>query len=147
MPDIATLWPQGGVGGDWALAGPDLVGGSDLTTAVVISLFTDRLAEPGEVIPDGSEDPRGWPGDADGDTPIGSKLWLRTRATLTDKLLLTVADDIRQALAWMLTDGVISSLDVVCTRGGPRRLDAVVTLHRDGGEPLKLQFAWAWQGV
>ena len=147
MPDIDTVWPAGGLTGDWALAGPDLASGHDLVSAVTLSLYTDRQADPDDTIPDGTEDPRGWVGDADGDRPLGSKLWLRSRSVLTDKLLLTAADDIREALQWLLDDGVVSSIDVEVSRGGVRRLNAVVTLSRTGGQPVKLEFAWAWQGV
>ena len=146
MPDIATIWTGGGSAGDWAYAAPDLVSGRDLETAVAISLGTDARAGADDVIPDGSDDRRGWVGDADGDRPIGSKLWLRRRSDITPQLLLTIADDMRAALQWMLDDGVVSTIVVETTRGGPRRIDAAVTLNRTGGPPVKLQYAWAWGG-
>ncbi|HFV5416512.1 TPA: phage GP46 family protein, partial [Escherichia coli] len=34
-----------------------------LVTQVLICLFTDARADDDDVIPDGSGDPRGWPGD------------------------------------------------------------------------------------
>ena len=50
-----------------------------LRSAVLISLFTDRRAEPGDV-PEG-EDPRGWWADVLGEEGdrIGSRLWLIDR--------------------------------------------------------------------
>ena len=144
MTDIATTWNASGTAGDWVVDGADLQSGADLETAVQISLFTDATAGPDDVIPDGTDDPRGWVGDADSDRPIGSKLWLLSRAVLDDQTLLTAADYMRQALQWLLDDGVVSKIDVVTTRGGLRRLDAAITLSRTGGAPLNLKYAWVW---
>ena len=146
MPDIATVWGADLLSGDWAMAGADLLSGDDLQTAVAISLGTDRTADPDDLIPDGSGDPRGWVGDADSDVAIGSKLWLLSRSALTDATLVAARDVILQALQWLLDDGVVSTTEVTTSRGGPRRLDATVTLSRTGGQPVKLQFAWAWGG-
>ena len=146
MTDIATVWNAQGTAGDWVVAGSDLLSGGDLATAVEISLFSDAEASPDDVIPDGTDDPRGWVGDADSDRPIGSKLWLLSRTTLTAQTLLTAADYIREALRWMLDDGVVSTVDVATTRGGPRRMDIDIVLSRSGGPPINLQYAWAWGG-
>src|SRR5579875_2938906 len=81
--DITTFWdPQSGRG-DWALAGAQLARGDDLITSVAISLFTDRIANADDPIPDGSTDPRGWWGDLDETYPIGSRLWLLDRSKAT----------------------------------------------------------------
>jgi len=60
MTDTATLWDIPNPRGGWHLIGPALQIGNDLTTAMLISLFTDRQARDENVIPDGSDDPRGW---------------------------------------------------------------------------------------
>ena len=147
MPDITTAWPPLGAYGDWAMAGADLASGSDLETAVLISIATDRVADPDDVIPDGTGDPRGWVGDADSDRPIGSKVWLRLRSKRTPELLKTVADDLRDALQWLLDDKVVSSIEVATEWQEPRRLASRLTLHRTGGQPLTLEYAWAWEGI
>ena len=61
MPDIATvLAPVAGAVGaglaapgifDWAIAEGDLADDGGLYTAVTISLFTDRLANPDDALP------------------------------------------------------------------------------------------------
>ena len=56
MSDISTIWQM--TRGDWARAGTALASGNDLVSAVTISLFSDRAAEPDDAIPDGSTDPR-----------------------------------------------------------------------------------------
>ena len=144
MTDIATVWSLDDLSGDWIVAGTDLQSGDDLVTAVVISLFTDAEADADDVIPDGTDDPRGWVGDADSDRPIGSKLWLLSRTTLTAQTLLTAADYMRAALQWLLDDGVVSMIDVSTSRAGLRRMDALIKISRTGGPPVKLQYAWVW---
>ncbi|MGZ3272371.1 MAG: phage GP46 family protein [Caulobacteraceae bacterium] len=148
MPDIATVWSPADGRGDWIMDGADLRSGADLETAVLISLFTDRQADPDDLIPDGSADPRGWWGDLDEDRPIGSKIWLRLRSKQTQATLDVVRDDILQALQWLLDDLVASAIDVTTewVRTGPAGLlGATVTISRDQGDET-LHFAWAWAG-
>jgi phage gp46-like protein len=143
MPDIATVWNVDH--GDWArdpVTG--LVAGDDLTTAVLISLFTDRTTSADDVIPDGSGDPRGWWGD-DPDYPIGSKLWLRRRAKQTPDILELVKGDIADALQWLLDDQVASTIAITTEFTRPGMLGAQVTITRASGEVRPLQFEWAWR--
>lgn len=82
-----------------------------LTRAVVISLFTHRRADPD----DNADVPMGWWGDT---WPVvandryGSKLWLLQRSKLTNALVNTVRNYLREALQWMLDDGVVSRIDI-----------------------------------
>ena len=87
--DIALHFDPIAFACDYAVAAGDLAADNGLKTAVLISLFTDRLAAADDEIPDGTEDRRGWWGDmpADGSAPsgappdpIGSRLWLLARA-------------------------------------------------------------------
>lgn len=80
-----------------------------LETAVVISLFTDRRAEPGDI--ENPEDRRGWWGDTFPDIPedkIGSRLWLLGRAKTTEETLELAKLYDEEALAWLLEDRVAS---------------------------------------
>lgn len=147
MPDIATIWDIANGRGDWALdptTGGLLVGG-DLATAVLISLMTDRTAAPDDVIPDQSNDPRGWW--ADDDVPIGSKIWLRLRSKQTDETLALVKQDIADALQWLIDDGVASSVDILTEWTRPAMLGARVILIRADGTQHELRFEWAWKGI
>jgi phage gp46-like protein len=87
-----------------------------LETSVFISLFTDRRASEDDELADG-EDPRGWWGDTyaenDGDQ-IGSKLWLLAKSGKNG--LQRAVEYAEQALAWMLVDGVASSVKATATR-------------------------------
>ena len=83
MADLTIEWSEASNRGDLVLAGAALLMGLDLQTAMLISLFSDRQAAPGDVIPDGSNDPRGWWGD----NTIGSRLWLLSRSKQTQDTL------------------------------------------------------------
>ena len=64
MSDTSTIW-RDFTRGDWVMNGAQLQSGGDLTTAVLISLFTDRQARSDDVIPDGTTDQRGWWADSE----------------------------------------------------------------------------------
>lgn len=133
MADIATTWIPLLGAGDWALAGGDLASGSDLETAVLISLFTDAQAAPDDVIPDGTSDPRGWWGDDGETTPIGSKIWLLARSKATPDIPSRLRTAILSALQWLVDDKVVTAIDAQVTLVGGQA-QAVVTLTRSAGQ-------------
>jgi phage gp46-like protein len=145
MADITTVWDQ--TNGDWAMAGADLLAGDDLTTAVLISLFTDQTATPDDPVLDASGDPRGWWGDLGADQPIGSKLWLYDRSKQTSAVLAGVRDAARQALQWLIDDGVAQAVQVFAAwiQGGFLGLQVIIT--QANGQNATLSFQTAWQGV
>lgn len=121
--------------------GRGLISGGDLQTAVLLSLFSDARADTDDVVPDGTDDPRGWWGDPD----LGSKLWLRMRAKRTPQLLPLVVDDVRTALKWLIDDHVVGSIDVSAEWTAASTLGCQVVLHRPDGRAATLKFDWAWQ--
>jgi phage gp46-like protein len=149
--DISTFWRPDEARGDWALAGADLARDSDLATAVIISLFTDRRADVDDVIPDGSGDRRGWWADAFRARPIGSKLWLLERAKKTEATRLAALDYVEQALAWLVEDGVAAdvAVDVQWQAGRAPQgfLGVTVAITRPDARVVAFNYAWAWQGV
>jgi phage gp46-like protein len=96
----------------------DLAGTESLQEAVIVSLFTDRVAALDDQV-DG-DDPRGWWGDMPLNTAnppavpdfIGSRLWLLRRAPATADTLNRAHVYIRESLQWMLDDGVAARVDV-----------------------------------
>jgi phage gp46-like protein len=126
MADISTNWAT--TRGDWALAGADLARGTDLVTAVLISLFTDRAAHPDDVIPDGSQDPRGFWND-DPQYLIGSRLWLLDRAKKTDATLSLAQGYIEEALQWLKDDGVASDIELTLTWSRRGTLSAQIVVY------------------
>ncbi len=144
MSDISTVWAGPlQASGDWQLAGADLLSGNDLQTAVLISLFSDRVAQPDDVIPDGTTDPRGWWAD-DAAHPIGSRLWLLARSKQTSETLAAAQDYIVEALQWLIDDGVAAAVDVLVQWARPSMLSSQITVRRTDGTTQPLNFAWAW---
>lgn len=130
MSDIQTIW--NGTSGDYAIAGGSLVSGSDVETAVLLSLFTDRVADIGDVIPDNS-DRRGWWGDTDTKYTIGSRLWLLDRAKGPMDTPRRAEDYAREALQWMLDDGVVAKFDISASWVPTSQLNLQVTAYRSDG--------------
>lgn len=147
MSDITTVWvPSLGIG-DWVQAGADLQDGGDLVNAVLISVFTDRVANVDDEIPDGSGDPRGWWGDAGELYPIGSRLWLLSRAKQTAETAALAKDYIAESVQWLLDDGVVARFDIDTTWIAPARLGAQIVAHRTDGSTVAMNFASVWQGT
>ena len=144
MSDISTLWQT--TRGDWKLSGQSLASGNDLVTAVVVSLFTDRVALPDDAILDGSNDPRGWWAD-DALNPIGSRLWLIDRAKRTQETLERAQGYINEALQWLIDDGVVAQFGVFVEWTAPHTLGAQVTAYRRDGGTTPMNFAWAWPSL
>jgi hypothetical protein len=67
--------------------GSDLQRDPGLGTALLLCLFLDARAQPGDEIPDGGSDRRGWWADTleEGGQPWGSRLWLLDRAKITPR--------------------------------------------------------------
>lgn len=147
MPDITTFWLPDEGRGDWALAGPDLASGGDLESAVLISLFTDRVADPDDEIPDGSGDPRGWWGDLGRTSPLGSKIWLLERAKRTEANRLRAQDYARDCLGWMVDAGLAADVEAVAEWQARGRLAVAVTLSRPDGREAVFNYQWAWEAI
>lgn len=148
MSDITTIWNTQSMRGDWAVANGALVSGQDVVSAVLISLLTDRLAMPGDAIPDappvGLADRRGWWGDADPEYPIGSRLWLLDRVKGPMDVAARAEDYAKEALQWMLDDGVVANFDVKATWVPQTRLDLVVIAYRTDGSVISNQAINLW---
>lgn len=154
MADILTTWDPLLLQGDWVLEPPDLAGGADLESAVILSLFTDRLALPDDPLPDPSDgDRRGWWADWNADEVfdqpvglIGSRIWLLEREKATNDVRLRAEDYTREALQWLLDDDVADEVNVAAEWAGvaPGRLDVAVEIIRNGRVLLARSYSWAW---
>lgn len=147
MSDIAITWDVANSRGDWTVSGGALASGNDLATAVLLSLFTDRLANPDDVIPDGGTDPRGWWGDDGEDVLIGSRLWLLDRSKLTEEVASRARDYAAEALQWLQDDGVVADTEILTQITFPSMLGMQVTLTRPDGRQVVFKYSWAWNGV
>lgn len=133
-------------GPDCGMEAGDLVAEDSLRTAVILSLFLDRRAEDDDILPNDSDDRRGWwadtvapmtdygigGGSASGDR-IGSRLWLLCR----EKQLAGVLDRARhyaqEALAWLVEDGVATAVRVTASSSRPGWLTLAVTISLGDG--------------
>lgn len=122
-----TIWNQSGDLSqpqcDWKLAGPNaplnaygLAADHALNTAILLSLFTWRRAEPYDTLPSGT-DPQGWWGDdtdlQDSEAPLGSRLWLLIRSPLNADTARKAQDYAYEALQPLIDQGAVAKF--VCT--------------------------------
>ncbi|MBU1229562.1 MAG: phage GP46 family protein [Proteobacteria bacterium] len=137
----------GALGMDLQLAGGDLMADDSLLTAVVISLFTNRLAEPGDELPAGETDRQGWwadatlPGLKAGKDRIGSRLWLLKREKQLPSVLARAREYAEEALAWLVTEGHVLAVSVAASNParGVLLLEVRLTL-RKGEQSWKLKY-------
>lgn len=120
-----------------------------LATQVLICLMTDRRVEASE-LRDGDEN-RGWLGDSfdvvEGETPIGSRLWLLRRSALFDGIEIKAQDYAREALQPLIDQGAVARIDVVAT-SGDNRLDLAVSLYgRSGAQVYSSKFELLWRQI
>ena len=141
MGDIRTVWNVSR--GDWDVSGPDLESGRDLGSAVIISRFTDRLANGDDVLPLG-DDPRGWVGDLGQPVKIGSRLWLLERAKLSLQTGAIAKSMAAEALQWMIDDGVVAKFEIITEVLLPSRLNMQIIAFRHDGSKQALNFSNTW---
>ncbi|ELW8952456.1 phage GP46 family protein [Yersinia enterocolitica] len=141
--DIKTVWEPDKLLGDWQTGGGGLLEGDDLETAILISLFTDRLARSDDAI-DG-DDRRGWWGDTGSEYPIGSRLWLLRREKLTTKVALKAEDYANEALAWLVDDGVVTAISINAQIVYPNRLNLIINYQQPEKAQVSVKFSWVWE--
>jgi phage gp46-like protein len=148
MSDIRTVWRS--FDGDWQVAGPRLDEDDGLETAVVISLFTDRRALRGDVLPEPKADRRGWWGDDFPDVPgdrIGSRLWLLSREKQLAAVLARAREYALEALQWLIDDGVARAVNVAAEVVREGVLGLGVEIRRADKPVAQYRFDLFWRGV
>ena len=143
--DLALLPPAplDVAGPDCGMEAGDLVAEDSLRTAVILSLFLDRRADDDDILPNDSDDRRGWwadtvapmtdygigGGSVSGDR-IGSRLWLLSREKQLAGVLERARHYAEEALTWLVEDGVATAVQVTATnpRQGWLVLEVTVTL-------------------
>jgi phage gp46-like protein len=154
MADVRTAWSPDTAPcrGDWLIDPPGLATDRDLETAVILSLFTDALAREDDVIPDLTDDRRGWWGNWESPEALelGSRLWLLSREKSTEETRRRAEEYAAEALAWLLTDGVAARVDVEADYlevgpVPPMTLALRIRIVRDDGSVYERRYAWAWE--
>ena len=142
---------------DWLLTDQNLIAdGYDLQSAVIVALGTDALAGVSDELPDlDATDRRCWWGDMDaediwGGWPVGSKLWLLTRASITgpgsvNGSTLTRADGYtRDAMKPFVQNLIASQIDVVAEQIDMQRVDVGVVIYRGPQSAVALRYSDLW---
>lgn len=145
MSDISSFWNADALRADWRADLGALETGNDLQTAIIISLFTDRLARRDDTY-DGS-DRRGWWGDSDADMQLGSRLWLLRREKLTTNVAIRAEEYAKEALDWLKDDGVVSDISCTTQIVMPNRLNLIIRYLPPAGDWQESAFFWIWEQI
>lgn len=132
---------------DLVIENGDLKADNSFETAVLISLFTDRFV-PTEDLPEGNTDSRGWWADLISNPSndlIGSRLWTLGRSKVNFDLEASLEDFVREALNWLIEDGIADRLDITATKISFERVDVECLIFRPSGDNIPFQFVWDGQ--
>lgn len=125
-----------------------LVRDDGLETAVIISLFSDQRVAESE-LPPGVTSRKGWWGDEFLPNPgdqYGSKIWTFARDKSLPQTAGSVQVRAKQALQWMLDDGVASTVEVAAEARG----DIIVfeiKIKQPDGTPSRFVMFWDGQSL
>ena len=143
MSDIASFWNVDEMFADWQKGLGELTTGNDLQTAILDSLFTDRLARADDDYED--SDRRGWWGDSGEESQLGSRLWLLRRKKLTPDVAKKAEEYSSEALNWLKVDGVVSEVIPVARIVLPDRLNLIIRYQAPGKDWQEFRFCWIWE--
>jgi phage gp46-like protein len=151
MRGLRLVWDPVHSRADLALTPQGLDTSHLLETLIIVLLFTDRRADPSDVLRPGQTDPRGWWGDSPGlgfyppGFRLGSRLWLLEGAKAVPSLPLTAKGYILEALSPLIEDGIAQSVDANCFFSplNEHQLDCLVTIKRPGAND-NFAFANIW---
>jgi phage gp46-like protein len=134
--------------GDMARSGADLATDDTLETSVIASLFSDKRASETDELPAGETWRRGWWGDCAPDVAgdrLGSHLWLLSREKQTETTRSRAEQYAREALAWMIEDGVAKRVTVAAAWVSMGVLGLRIDIYRPDGRVESYRFEHAWQ--
>ena len=134
---------------DLVIEDGDLKADNGLETACLISLFSDkRVAR--EDIPSGEINPRGWFADEIAEPledKLGSILWLYDRGKLTNDAALKIEDGTRDALQWLLDDGIAKKLEILATVIESEKVTVAIKIYKPDGDSIPFKFIWDGQAL
>jgi len=159
--DLKVEWDEGYMLGDLVLDGSnELESDLGLSTAVLMSLFTDARAFVDDPLPDPDHrDRRGWWGDKtseyrDANDQIGSRLWLLERSKTVSETLVLAEGYANAALKWLVDDGIATEVEVNAIRqlgsrgsGGDPWLALEVSVRKTTGEQVSYKFDVQWEAT
>ena len=129
---------------DLEIKNGDVVRDDGLETAVTISLFTDRRVTEEEK-PYLANSKRGYWGDLfseiDGDK-MGSRLWTLEREKRTTEVLRRAEDYTREALQWLIDDGVVLSISAIASYDNNKFINIDVKIIKPLGNESRYKILW-----
>ena len=132
--DLALPLAPDGLTADLAIVRGTPLIDDGLQTAVYISLFSDARTA-GEA---------GWWGDVLGGPSLGSRLWTLARAKLTPGIESIIAGYCREALSWMIENGIAESITPIITIIPPGTISIEVGITQPGNaKASEYRFTWA----
>ena len=115
-----------------------------LVSAIWMSLGTDRRAQQDDVIPNGSQDKRGWWGDTYRPRKIGSRLWLLYREKQLPETLRRAEEYAHEALQWLIDDKVVLSFDITATWLNRRGfMQLLIVVNKPDGSQHRYEYIWS----
>ena len=127
----------------------DVVRDDGLETAVTISLFTDRRVTEEEK-PYLANSKRGYWGDLfseiDGDK-MGSRLWTLEREKRTTEVLRRAEDYAREALQWLIDDGVVLSISANASYDNNKFINIDIKIIKPLGNESRYKILWDKQEI
>lgn len=138
---MLLVLPNADQEGDLVYRDGTLLEGSPIQTAAYLSLFTDAPARESDPAPEGSER-RGYWADAfaQDESPWGSRLWLVSFMTVQEALAFAPGAA-EEALAWMVREGLASSVSATAERHEDH-MRLTVTIQRPGEIAPSLLGVW-----
>ena len=131
--------------------------GDELQAALLLSLLTNRRAQPDDNLVDRDTNfPNrgGWWADRYATVPLGSLLWLRDRNKPTDLTKMQMTADARQALDWLLSDKIARdlSVQVELVATNPQNLRGMsvkmeIVIRRANGDDAKFDYFLGGENV
>ncbi len=134
---------------DLVIENGDLKADNGLETAVMISLYSNRFVER-EDLPPLETDQNGWWADEISDPIddlIGSKFWAIERRGVSLESANRYEESGREALAWMIEDGIAKLIPVESTIVSGERIDVAIDIFRPDGDNIPSRFIWDGQAL
>lgn len=133
-----------GVEYDIEFSGGDFTPEEGLETAVLMSIYTDRRADDDDILDD-PDDKRGWWGDQFEADEIGSKRWQLYRQKITNETMSLLRQYDRDALQWMIDDGVVKDIVVTVERYSTNVVAEEIKLYYSNGKSVAFKFKTLWE--
>ena len=143
--DLSLTFDPDAGGWDIRLSGGDFQRTPSLSSAVILSLFSDGRATPNDLQRAGLDpnaDPRGYWADVaeSARQQWGSRLWLFHRRKLTGRTLADLASAARDALLWLIDEGTADDIRTAARQNGDNGAIVDVEIFLTGAGVEKYEF-------